>query len=298
MREIINKISSPVFYSMHLQEICIGYCPSLTHFAIGQLPPVLKRLKIWSCKNMLILVDGDDISSWGSNISLLEYLDVSSCPSFKSLTSSGELPATLKDLKICDCEKLESIAKSFHHNSSLELIDIWNCENLKSLPMGMHNLNHLDQIYIWGCPNLVSFPDGGLLPANLRELMIFKIKKMQALPNCIHNVASLQRLKIQGCPGIVAFPTNLTFLSIHDMAFNEPIFELELHKLTSLKQFEIDGGSSHMVSLSGMIMSASLTSLKIKHFPNLKYLSSTDFQVLTSLEKLQIEMCKKLMSFP
>ena len=162
----------------------------------------------------------------------------------------------------------------------------------------MHNLNHLDQIYSWGCPNLVSFLDRGLLPANLRELTIFKCKKMQALPNCIQNVTSLQRLKIQGCLGIVAFPTNLTFLSIHDMAFNEPFFELELHNFTSLKQLEIDGGSSQLELLSGMIMPASLTSLKIKHFPNLKCLSSEDFQCLTFLEELWIERCKKLTSFP
>ena len=98
--KVLESLPKAMMYnSTHLQEICIGYCPSLTHFAIGQLPPILKRLKIWSCKNMLILVDGDDINRWGSNISLLEYLDISSCPFLKSLTSSEELSATLRTSK-------------------------------------------------------------------------------------------------------------------------------------------------------------------------------------------------------
>jgi hypothetical protein len=32
--------------NMHLEEVYISNCSSLTHFAIGQLPPTLKQLKI------------------------------------------------------------------------------------------------------------------------------------------------------------------------------------------------------------------------------------------------------------
>ncbi|XP_059439994.1 putative disease resistance protein RGA3 [Corylus avellana] len=286
----------------YLEDIHICECTSLTYFAIGQLPPTLKRLKIEYC-NMLILVDGDVINNCGSNTSL-EYLEIGCCQSLKYLTSSGELPATLKYLQIFNCNKLESIAKSFHHNSSLEVIDIRSCENLKSLPEGIHSVSNLDQIFINGCPTLVSFSDGGLLSANLRELTISKCEKLQTLPNCIHNLSSLQLLQIQDCSGIVSFPevgfpTNLTSLFIHYMvSFSEGFFEWGLHRLTSLKQLEIDGGSSHLVSFPEMMLPASLTSLSIKHFPNLKYLSSKGFQFLTSLEKLSIGRCEKLTSFP
>ncbi|XP_059439236.1 putative disease resistance RPP13-like protein 1 [Corylus avellana] len=253
--EVLDSLPRAMMYNnTHVEDIHISECTSLMYFAIGQLPPTLKRLYINNCTNMAILVDGEDINSCGSNTSLLEYLEISNCPSIKSLTSSGELPATLQHLKIWNCKKLELIAKSFNHNSSLEVIEISSCENFKSLPIGICYLNHLDRIYISKCPTLDSFPDRGLLPATLKELMISKCEKIQALPNCIHNLTSLQKLKIWECPSIVSFPevgflTNLTSLSIHDLvSFNEDFFERGLYKLTSLKELAIYGGSSHLMS--------------------------------------------------
>jgi Leucine-rich repeat (LRR) protein len=303
--EDLKSLPKEMMYNKpYLEKINIHGCTSLTNFAVGQLPPTLKQLHITRCTNMVILVDGDDINSYGNNTSLIEELDISDCPSLKSLTSSGELPATLKFIYVWNCEKLESIAKSFHLNSSLEFIHIDSCANLKSLPKGIHSLNHLDRIYISECPILDSFPDGGLLPTSLRSLSIFNCEKIQVLPNCTHNLTSLQKLEIWECPSIVSFPevdflTNLTSLSIHDMAsFNEAFFEWGLCKLTSLKRLKIGGGSSHLVSFPEMKLPASLIRLEIACFPNLKYLSSKGFQDIDSLEELDIRNCKKLKSFP
>jgi Leucine-rich repeat (LRR) protein len=289
---------------MYVEYIHINGCTSLTYFAISQLPPTLKRLRIDHC-NMLILVDEDDVNSCSSNTSLLEFLHVEDCPSLISLMSTEELPATLKELEIKNCKKLESIAKSFHHNSSLQVICIDSCENLKSLPMGIQSLSHLHEIFICNCQTLVSFPDNGLLPANLRLLSIWECEKMQVLPNCILNLTSLQDLQIEKCPSIsvsvseVGFPTNLTSLEIGDMvSFNEAFFEWGLYKLTSLKNLKIYGGSSHLVSFPEMMLPASLTSLIIENFPYLKCLSSRGFQDLASLEYLFIRYCEKLTSFP
>jgi hypothetical protein len=299
--KVLKSLPKPMMY---VEYIHISGCTSLTYFAISQLSPTLKRLRIDHC-NMLNLVDGDDVNSCSSNTSLLEFLHIKDCPSLISLTLTEELPATLKQLEILNCKKLESIAKSFHHNSSLEVIHIVYCENLKSLPMGIQSLSHLDEISIDDCQTLVSFPDKGLLPANLRSLTIVGCEKMQVLPNCILNLTSLQELEITKCPSInvfvseVGFPTNLTSLYIDDMvSFNEAFFEWGLYKLTSLKELEISGGSSHLVSISEMMLPASLTSLTIVDFPNLKCLSFKDFQDLASLKHLVIGNCEKLMSFP
>jgi hypothetical protein len=255
---------------------------------------------------MLISLDGDDVNNCGSSTSLFEKLTITDCPLLKSLTSSRELPATLKNLKIENCKKLESIAKSFHHNSCLEEIDIKSCENLKSLPMGIHNLSHLETIYIYECQTLVSFPDKGLLPVNLRSHEILEREKMWVLPNCIQNLTSLQELRIIKCPSInisfseVGFLTNLTSLCIDDMAsFNEAFFEWGLYKLTSLKHLGIYSPSNlHMASFPEMMLPASLTSLSIGDFLNLKCLSSKGFQDLASLQELFISDCEKLTSFP
>jgi len=174
---------------------------------------------------------------------------------------------------------LESVAKSFHQNSSLEIILIRICENLKSLP------------------------DEGLLPCNLRELWIFGCEKMRALPNCIHNITSLRELKIDKCPGGESFPgegfpTNLTSLGIRDCDIAEALLEWGLQKLTSLQHLLFGGGCPHLLSFPEMTLSASLTSLHISNLPNLKCLSSKGFRYLSSLKKLNIGWCEKLMSFP
>jgi hypothetical protein len=299
--KVLKSLPKPMMY---VEYIHISGCTSLTYFAISQLPPTLKRLWIDHC-NMLNLVDGDDVNNCSSNTPLLESLDIAYCPSLISLTSTEELPATLKELKIENCKKLELIAENFHHNSSLEVIRIRSCENLKSLPMGIQSLSHLDKIFIYDCPTLVSFPDKGLFPANLRSLSTLKCEKMQVLPNCILNLTSLQELDIRKCPSIsvsvseVGFPPNLTSLSIDDMvSFNKAFCEWGLYKLTSLKQLTIYGGSSYLVSFSEMMLPASLTHLIIEDFPNLKCLSSKGFQDLASLEYLQISNCEKLTSIP
>jgi Leucine-rich repeat (LRR) protein len=300
--KVLKSLPKPM---MHVEDIRISGCDSLTYFAISQLPPTLKRLWIQNCTSLRVLVDGDDVNSCSSSTSLLEFLYIESCPSLISLMSTEELPATLKELTIGNCGKLESIAKSFHHNSFLEVIQIIFCENLKSLPMGIQSLSHLDKIVIDDCQTLVSFPDKGLLPANLRLLSIRECEKMQVLPNCILNLTSLQDLQIGKCPSIsvsvseVGFPTNLTSLEISDMvSFNEAFFEWGLYKLTSLKSLFIFGGSSHLVSFPEMMLPASLTTLYIVHFPNLKCLSSKGFQDLASLDHLYIGICERLTSFP
>jgi Leucine-rich repeat (LRR) protein len=277
--KVLKSLPKPM---MHVEDIRIWGCTSLTYFAISQLPPTLKRLRIRHCTSLRVLVDGDHVNSCSSNTPLLESLYIDECPSLISLTSTEELPATLKDLVIWNCKKLESIAKSFHHNSSLEFIQISSCENLKSLPMGIQSLSHLRSLVIWECG------------------------KFQVLPNCILNLTSLQSLMIRKCPSIfgvsiseVGFPTNLTSLYIGYMvSFNEAFFEWGLYKLTSLKELSIYDGPSHLVSFPEMMLPASLTNLTIEDFPNLECLSSKDFQGLASLEKLNIRNCEKLTSFP
>jgi hypothetical protein len=268
-----------IYNSKCLEHIYINNCDSLTHIATGQLPPTLKQLQIWHCKNIRILLDEKDTNSCSSSTPLLEYLRICQCPSLKSLTSSGELPATLEQVIILECGMLESVTKSFHQNSSLEIIYILTCKNLKSLP------------------------DEGLLPCNLRKLRIFGCEKMRALPNCIHSITSLRELKIEKCPGVKSFPgkgfpTNLTSLEIRDCNITEALLEWGLQKLTSLQYLEFRGGCPHLVSFPEMTLSASLTTLHIRNLPNLKYLSSEGFRYLSSLKILQIGWCEKLLSFP
>ncbi|KAK1577697.1 hypothetical protein Q3G72_024014 [Acer saccharum] len=142
------------------------------------LEDLLDELATEELERKLMTVQNNNINS--RSTSLLENIHVHNCPALACLSSSGQLPTTLKNLFmvycsqltmlssgllpktlcslfITDVPKLESIAKRFHNDMSLEYIWITDCDNLKSLPEG--------------CPNLTFFPEYGL-PSSLLRLQI------------------------------------------------------------------------------------------------------------------------------
>ncbi|KAM4082285.1 hypothetical protein ACJW30_11G160700 [Castanea mollissima] len=312
-----------------LEKASIGRCNSLTLISRGQLPQNLKTLNISDCENLQFLADEGEASSNSS--SLLEDLSIAYCPSLKCLSSSGDLPTTLKRLKIwsCieltslssknelptalkylsvrDCPKMESIANNLPNNASLEYLLIDSCAELKSLPVGLHKLCHLNKIEIWSCPSFVSFPDGGLLPTSLRELSIDGCEKLEAWPNCMPNLNSLG---IFDCPSVIYFPeegypTSLTSLSFGGENICKQVTVWGLHRLTSLTSLRINGGipdwqlfPDEQDGKLTMTLPSSLTQLTIVRIPNIVILSSLGFQNLSALEQLNIGYCPKLASLP
>ncbi|XP_075643814.1 putative disease resistance RPP13-like protein 1 isoform X1 [Castanea sativa] len=312
-----------------LEKASIRRCNSLTLISRGQLPQNLKTLNIRDCENLQFLADEGEASSNSS--SLLEYLVIWGCPSLKCISSSGDLPTTLKRLEIwsCieltslssknelptalkylsvrDCPKMESIANNLPNIASLEYLHIESCAELKSLPVGLHKLCHLNKIEILGCPSFVSFPDGGLFPTNLRELSIHGCEKLEAWPNCMPNLNSLH---IVNCPSVIYFPeegypTSLTSLSFGGENICKQVTVWGLHRLTSLTSLRIDGGIPDWQSFPDeqdgkltMTLPSSLTQLTIQSIPNIVILSSKCFQNLSTLEQLGILDCPKLASLP
>ncbi|KAM3686002.1 hypothetical protein ACJW31_11G163600 [Castanea mollissima] len=312
-----------------LEKASIEGCNSLTLISRGQLPQNLKTLNIRYCENLQFLADEGEASSNSS--SLLEDLSIQRCPSLKCLSSSGDLPTTLKRLQIwsCreltslssknelptalkylsvrDCPKMESIANNLPNNASLEYLHIESCAELKSLPVGLHKLCHLNRINIWSWPSFVSFPDGGLFPTSLRELSIHGCEKLEAWPNCMPNLNSLH---IVNCPSVIYFPeegypTSLTSLSFGGENICKQVTVWKLHRLTSLTSLCIDGGIPDWQSFPDeqdgkltMTLPSSLTQLSIESIPNIVILSSLGFQNLSALEQLDIGYCPKLASLP
>ena len=321
-----------------LEKLIISGCHTLSYIARAQLPPSLKKLRVYYCNSLRTLVDEDqilDINSCGGYTSVLEQLQIIHCPSLTSLWSKSELPATLeniyvdrcsklaflslrgnlskslKHLYIVSCSNLESIAEGLDDNTSLETMEIFICQNLKVLPDNLHKARHLRLLRINECPNLVSFPEGGLAPfSKLTMLEIFNCEKLKALPNGLRNLTSLQYLLIQDCPSIGSFtancfPTNLTSVRIDYEKIYKPLI-LErgpgLHRFTSLRQLTLFGGECCSV------VSFPLEKDTGKALPaSLKHLSIWNFpnlerissiENLTSFESLQLCCCPKLQEFP
>ena len=115
--------SLPMSNCTCLEDATIKRCNSLTFISRGQLPSTLKRLEIFNCENLQLVVDGGEASSSSSSLlmneenvnsntnnktSLLDQLVIGFCPSLKCLSSRGDQPATLKILEIRECSKLTS----------------------------------------------------------------------------------------------------------------------------------------------------------------------------------------------
>ncbi|KAH9684348.1 putative disease resistance RPP13-like protein 1 [Citrus sinensis] len=313
-----------------LEILEISGCDSLTYIAGVQLPLSLKRLKICHCDNIrtLTVEEGIQCSSGRRyTSSLLEHLEIYSCPSLTCIFSKNELPATLESLEVGNlppslklllvwgCSKLESIAEMLDNNTSLEKINISGCGNLQTLPSGLHNLCQLQEISIASCGNLVSSPEGGLPCAKLAMLAIYNCKRLEALPKGLHNLTSLQELTIGrgvALPSLEedGLPTNLHVLLINgNMEIWKSMIERGrgFHRFSSLRQLTIMNCDDDMVSFppkaddkgsgTALPLPASLTYLRIEGFPNLERLTSSivDLQNLTGLV---LGGCRKLKYFP
>ncbi|XP_031282724.1 putative disease resistance protein At3g14460 [Pistacia vera] len=277
-----------------LESLSIKRCDSLPYVSRIRLPLNLKRLEITCCDNIRsIIYDDEEVlimqkkikNGSRRNTSLLQYLEIGDCSSLTSLWSNSELPVTLQNIKIVKCSKLSSLSSTGNLPDALESIEIFQCENLKFIPEDLHKLRHLSKIHLNFCTSLVSLPETGLLSTKLTEIFLIGCEKLEALPICIHKLPSLQKLLIINCPNISSFPkngfpTNLTTLKLDNLQIFKPLFEWGLYRLTSLRQLSIDGGCSNLVSFPQV--PASLTNLKIEHFPNLESISCID-QSLISL---------------
>ena len=283
--------SSPSSLLMNEESLCSNF----------NYESLLEHLEIRDCPSLKYLCDLP---------ATLKHLDIWGCSELTSLSFRNQLPTALVSLIVWFCPKLESIADKLLNNASLEQLEIWNCENLKSLPEGLHKLCHLNKIDINRCPSVVCFPDEGLLPTSLRELSIRDCEKLEALPNGMHNLTSLQELSICDCQSLESFPedgypSNLTSLRLKGVNIRKQVFEWGFHKLISLRYLCIYGEFLDWQSFPDkedgkimMMLPTSLIELRIVNFQNIVFLSSKDFQTLSSLQRLSIVNCPKLASLP
>ncbi|RVX00311.1 putative disease resistance RPP13-like protein 1 [Vitis vinifera] len=305
-----------------LGELEISACPKLVSFPELGFPPMLRRLVIDRCEGLRCLPDWvmvmKDGSNNGSDVCLLEYLEIATCPSLIGFPE-GELPTTLKEFIIYDCEKLESLPGGMmHHDSNnttttttttsggLHVLNIEKCPSLTFFPTGKFP-STLKKLAIWDCAQLESISEEMFHSNNssLEYLSIGSYPCLKIVPDCLNK---LRELKISNCENVELLPhqlqnlTALTSLGIYRCEnIKTPLSRWGLATLTSLKKLTICGIFPRVASFSDgqrpPILPTTLTFLSIQNFQNLKSLSSLALQTLTSLEELWIQCCPKLQSF-
>nr|AGF69194.1 disease resistance protein At3g14460-like protein 1 [Vitis labrusca] len=314
----LEKLPNGLHRLTCLGELEIYGCPKLVSFPELGFPPMLRRLVIVGCEGLRCLPDWmmvmKDGSNNGSDVCLLEYLKIDTCPSLIGFPE-GELPTTLKQLRIWECEKLESLPGGMmHHDSNtttatsggLHVLDIWDCPSLTFFPTGKFP-STLQKLEIWDCAQLESISEEMFHSNNssLEYLSISSYPCLKIVPDCLYK---LRELKINKCENVELQPyhlqnlTALTSLTISDCEnIKTPLSRWGLATLTSLKKLTIGGIFPPVASFSDgqrpPILPTTLTLLSINDFQNLKSLSSLALQTLTSLEELWIRCCPKLESF-
>ncbi|KAF7152820.1 hypothetical protein RHSIM_Rhsim01G0057200 [Rhododendron simsii] len=289
-----------------LQELSIRSCPCLISFPV--LSSTLKELWIIDCDRLVSLPDLTLLNN-------LEKLYLLSCRSLTCLSSGSGLPPALKELTIDRCAELKSLIadEGIKINCpSLESIYIYGCEGLKTLPDVMQNnngLKNLSQLGISNCKNLESLPEGWFPTTNFRYFNVYRCKKLEPLPNHAYNnnrLASVEELSVGGFPadtgllshildeGSSSNFTNLTKLTIYDVDIGKLC---GLRRLYSLRELSLEDCDWVSFPVDGMLpFPSSLVELRIRRVPNLEKLSFKDFEILVSLERLEIINCPKLTS--
>ncbi|KAL6311893.1 hypothetical protein AAG906_026538 [Vitis piasezkii] len=309
----LEKLPNGLHRLTCLGELEINNCPKLVSFPELGFPPMLRRLVIDSCEGLRCLPDWMMVMKDGSDVCLLEYLLIRTCPSLIGFPE-GELPTTLKELKIWECEKLESLPGGMmHHDSNtttatsggLHVLDIWKCPSLTFFPTGKFP-STLKKLEIWDCAQLESISKETFHSNNssLEYLSIRSYPCLKIVPDCLYK---LRELEIYICENVELLPhqlqnlTALTSLVIYRCEnIKTPLSRWGLATLTSLKKLTIGGIFPRVASFSDgqrpPILPTTLTFLSIQDFQNLKSLSSLTLQTLTSLEELRIQRCPKLQS--
>ena len=298
-----------------LRELCIIKCPKLCRGLPNHLPS-LASLKINECQQL---------SASLPKTPAVRSLELNHCdkvvlkelpPKLVSLCIGG--PATsiegittlyyssLEVLTIKGgCDSLWFFPLEFY--TKLKYFFVYESQNLESLSVseGSHqDLTSLAFLRISKCPNFVSFASGGLCAPNLTEISIFDCKKLKSLPEGMHNLLpSLVFLHLNHCLELESFPegglpSNLVTLNISSChkLFSRRM-EWGLQALHSLRKFRVSISFEELESFpEKALLPPTLTNFTIYSFPNLKSLN--EFQYLTSLQQLDIEICDKLQCLP
>ncbi|KAL6326142.1 hypothetical protein AAG906_001017 [Vitis piasezkii] len=303
----------------------VGCLTSLTSLGLSDVCKIpvelgllhsLGELSVYGCSEL------EELPTILHNLTSLKHLEIYPDDSLSSFTDIGLPPlpvpedmthnyyASLAHLVIEEsCDSFTPFPLAFF--TKLEILYIRSHENLESLyiPDGPHHvdLTSLQVIYIDNCPNLVAFPQGGLPTPNLRYLTIIKCEKLKSLPQGMQTLlTSLEQLTVCYCPEIDSFPegglpSNLSSLYLWD-CYKLMACEMKqgLQTLSFLTWLSVKGSKEERLESfpEEWLLPSTLPSLEIGCFPKLKSLDNMGLQHLTSLERLTIEECNELDSFP
>lgn len=304
-----------------LRSLKIVDCTKLTYLPALHTLQCLTALEVQSCPNLRSFPAG--LQSCTS----LSILRIEDCPNLVSIPDLRELPSLIK-LQIRYCGSLKHFTEE-HQDvwgfcTSLRSLKIKDCKKLSYLA-ALHTLQYLTKLEVQSCPNLRSFPSIQGASSHLQCLRISW--GIDILPIGLQYCTSLSILSIEDCPNLVSIPNlpkspSLIELRIKDCGSLKH-FPKGLDFLTRLKDLSIGGFCEELdtfpsLNVQHLYMPLERLSLygwaninlpnEIQHFIALRELLVEKFYGmivlpewlgnLSSLQKLSLWKCEKLMSLP
>ncbi|XP_011011659.1 PREDICTED: putative disease resistance protein RGA4 [Populus euphratica] len=250
---------------------------------------------------------GENFSSWILQLNNLMVLRLNGCSKLRQLPTLGCLPR-LKILEMSGMPNVKCIGNEFYSSGdsaavlfpALKKLALSRMDGLEEwmVPGGesFQVFPCLEQLRIWRCGKLESIEICGL--PSLVQFDVGLCDELRYLSGEFHGFTSLQNLEIRGCSKLASIPsvqhcTALVKLGIYDcpelMSIPGDFQELKY----SLKELFIEGCKLGALP-SGLQCCASLEELWIWDWSELIHIS--DLQELSSLRRLTIQSCDKLIS--
>ncbi|KAL7233912.1 hypothetical protein ACSBR1_017505 [Camellia fascicularis] len=254
----------------NLQVLDVRDCPSLTCLIScrgGGLPPTLKKLEIWGCKNLealLVVGEGMEITCPS-----LESVWIMYCDRLKYLPDA--LPNNLRNLSglyLHGCKNLEYIPEGwFHSATNLTELSIRGCKKLKALPHGLQSIKYLTSLQsLW--MNIQHWNN------NFKKIGLHSLSSLASLLISGPISVAEDEEEEEGVAGSSfpidgkLLPTSLIYLSIVNFRNLEKLSSMLFQNLASLESLRVSG-CPRLKSLPVQRLPPSLKSLLIESCPGL-----------------------------
>eukprot|EP00258_Populus_trichocarpa_P024842 XP_024440861.1 disease resistance protein RGA2 isoform X1 [Populus trichocarpa] len=251
---------------------------------------------------------GENFSSWILQLNNLTVLRLNGCSKLRQLPTLGCLPR-LKILEIRGMPNVKCIGNEFYSSSSgsaavlfpaLKELTLWGMDGLEEWMVpggeGYQVFPFLEVLRIQRCGKLKSIPICGL--SSLVKFVIDGCDELRYLSGEFHGFTSLQSLRIWSCSKLASIPSvqRCTALVELDISWCDELISIpgDFRELNSLKKLIVYGCKLGALP-SGLQWCASLEVLDIYGWSELIHIS--DLQELSSLRRLWIRGCDKLISF-
>ncbi|KAL4631901.1 hypothetical protein ACB092_04G012100 [Castanea dentata] len=264
----LKSIPESLHTCVSLQKFVIQYCSHLS--SLPGVPSVIQHLEIIGCGI-------DELPSGLQFCTSLQYLEIGDCPNLKSIPESLHTCVSLQKFVIQSCPRLSSLPGV---PSVIQYLEIIGC-GIDELPSGLHLCTSLQYLKIEYCPNLKSIPDLGELFHSLINLKI---------SNCADPRLKLLR---EGCLMTLVIGGFIEELD----AFPILRYPSIRYSHASLKKLILLGRPTLNSLPNGIQLFTALEELQIVNFNGMEALPDW-LSDLSSLQKLSLYYCKKLMYLP